>query len=154
MTDDFTKIYGKNSFKIGMEYQSVNFNTLQPAYSRGQFNFDGNYAGVPNQGGDQTGRAQFLLTPTAASVPGGIDGVGGANQVQASNISKTYDQRSYLAIYFQDDLKLTPEDDPESGSALGLLQPHLGDERRPGQLCSDRSPDGRPDIPDSGVGQG
>ena len=109
VTDDFTKIYGKNSFKIGMEYQSVNFNTLQPAYSRGQFNFDGNYAGVPNQSGDQTGRAQFLLTPTAASVPGGIDGVGGANQVQASNISKTYDQRSYLAIYFQDDLKLTPK---------------------------------------------
>ncbi len=109
VTDDFTKIYGKNSFKLGMEYQSVNFNTLQPAYSRGQFNFDGNYAGVPGQSGDQTGRAQFLLTPTAATVPGGISGVGGASQVQASNISKTYDQRSYLAVYFQDDMKLTPK---------------------------------------------
>ena len=108
VTDDFTKIYGKNSFKMGIEYQSVNFNTLQPAYSRGEFDFNGNFEGVPGQSGDQTGRAQLLLTPTVASVPGGISGVGGANEVHASNISKTYDQRSYLALYFQDDIKLTP----------------------------------------------
>ncbi len=107
ITDDFTKIYGKNTFKMGMEYQSVNFNTLQPAFSRGQFNFDGNYAGVPSQGGDQTGRAAMLLTPALSTV-GGPNGVGGANQVQASNISKTYDQRSYLAVYFQDDIKVSP----------------------------------------------
>ncbi len=109
VTDDFTKIYGRNSFKMGMEYQSVNFNTLQPAYSRGEFSFNGNYAGVPNQGGDNTGRAQFLLTPTTTTVPGGVSFVGGANHVNASNISKTYDQRSYLAFYFQDDLKVTPK---------------------------------------------
>src|ERR1700761_4295116 len=107
VTDDFTKIYGKNSFKMGMEYQDVHFNTLQPAFSRGQFNFDGNYAGVPSQTGDQTGRAAMLLTPTLSTV-GGPNGIGGANQVQASNISKTYDQRIYLAFYFQDDVKVTP----------------------------------------------
>ncbi|MFL6307002.1 MAG: carboxypeptidase regulatory-like domain-containing protein [Candidatus Sulfotelmatobacter sp.] len=107
VTDDFTKIYGKNSFKMGMEYQTVNFNTLQPAFSRGEFHFNGNYAGVPGKGGDQTGRAQLLLTPTLSTV-GGPDGVGGANEVDASNISKTYDQRSYLAVYFQDDIKISP----------------------------------------------
>jgi Carboxypeptidase regulatory-like domain/TonB-dependent Receptor Plug Domain len=107
VSDDFTKIYGKNSFKMGMEYQSVNFNTLQPAYSRGHFYFTGNYAGVPGQSGDQTGRAQLLVTPTNSTV-GGPNGVGGAQQVNASNISKTYDQRSYLAFYFQDDIKLSP----------------------------------------------
>ena len=107
VTDDFTKIYGKNSFKMGMEYQDVHFNTLQPAFSRGQFDFDGNYAGVPSQTGDQTGRAAMLLTPTLSTV-GGPNGIGGANQVQASNISKTYDQRIYLAFYFQDDIKVTP----------------------------------------------
>ena len=106
ITDDFTKIYGKNSFKMGVEYQDVHFNTLQPAYSRGEFDFNGNYAGVPGVGGDNTGRAQFLLTPTAATVPNGISGVGGANNVHASNISKTYDTRTYLAGYFQDDLKI------------------------------------------------
>ena len=108
VVDDFTKIYGKNSFKVGFEYQDVHFNTLQPAYSRGEFSFTGNFAGVPGSGGDQTGRAQLLLTPTAATVPGGIGFVGGANQVQASNISKTYDARNYIAGYLQDDIKVSP----------------------------------------------
>ncbi len=109
VTDDFTKIYGRHSFKTGIEFQNVDFNTLQPAYSRGEFDFNGNYAGVPNQGGDNTGRAQFLLTPTTASVAGGIDGVGGANDVHASNIAKTYDTRTYFAAYFQDDFKVNPK---------------------------------------------
>jgi hypothetical protein len=105
VTDDFTKIFGKNSFKMGFEYQDVQFNTLQPAYGRGEFDFNGNYEGVPGQGGDNTGRAQFLITPGPSSV-GGPDGIGGANDVHASNISKTYDKRTYLAAYFQDDLKV------------------------------------------------
>jgi hypothetical protein len=108
VTDDFTKIYGNHSFKTGIEFQNVHFNTLQPAYSRGEFDFNGNYAGVPGQGGDQTGRAQMLLIPTVASVPNGVNYVGGANQVLASNINKTYDTRVYFAGYFQDDWKVTP----------------------------------------------
>jgi hypothetical protein len=109
ITDDFTKIYGKNSFKMGVEYQDVHFNTLQPAYSRGEFDFNGNFEGVPNKGGDNTGRAQFLITPTATTVANGVSGVGGANDVHASNISKTYDTRTYLAGYFQDDIKINPK---------------------------------------------
>jgi hypothetical protein len=109
VTDDFTKIYGNHSFKTGIEFQNVHFNTLQPAYSRGEFDFNGNYAGVPGQSGDQTGRAQLLLTPIAATVPNGVSYVGGANQVLASNINKTYDTRVYFAAYFQDDWKVTPQ---------------------------------------------
>ncbi len=114
IVDDFTKVYGKNSFKAGVEYQDVHFNTLQPAYSRGEIDFtggssNGNYAGVPSLSGDQTGRAEFLLTPIAATVPNGVSFVGGANQVQASNIAKTYDVRDYLAFYFQDDIKVNPK---------------------------------------------
>ncbi len=111
VVDDFTKIYGRNNFKTGFEYQDVHFNTLQPAFSRGDISFSGNaanFAGVPGQSGDQTGRAQLLLTPTATTVPNGISYVGGANQVQASNISKTYDKRSYFAGYLQDDIKFSP----------------------------------------------
>ncbi|MDQ2834839.1 MAG: TonB-dependent receptor [Acidobacteriota bacterium] len=111
VADDFTKIYGKHSFKMGIEYQDVHFNTLQPAFSRGEFDFNGNYAGVVGQGGDQTGRAQLLLTPTAADYPnqGGVGYVGGANEVHASNINKTYDTRVYFASYFQDDWKVNPK---------------------------------------------
>ena len=107
--DDFTRVLGRHSFKMGMEFQNVGFNTLQPPFSRGEYSFNGNFAGVPGVTGDLTGRAQLLLTPTAASVPNGIGFVGGSNQVQASTISKTYDLRKYFAGYFQDDFKVTPE---------------------------------------------
>jgi Carboxypeptidase regulatory-like domain/TonB-dependent Receptor Plug Domain len=116
LTDDFTKIYGKHSFKTGVEYQLVKFSTLQPAYSHGEFGYNNNvssvsYTDIPNIGGGNTGRAQFLLVPQATSLAAGDNGVnyvGGADQVQASNINKTYDLRYYLAGYFQDDFKATP----------------------------------------------
>ena len=112
ITDDFTKIYGPHSFKMGIEFQNVKFSTLQPAYSRGEFSFNYNsgavsFTDIPNVGGGNTGRAQMLLTPVASTV-GGVNYVGGADQVQASNINKTYDEKKYFAAYFQDDWKLTP----------------------------------------------
>src|SRR5882762_8372488 len=42
-TDDVTKIYGKHTFKMGIEYQHVKFSTLQPPWSRGEFDYNGNY---------------------------------------------------------------------------------------------------------------
>jgi hypothetical protein len=112
IADDVTKIYGKHSFKSGIEYQLVKFSTLQPAYSRGTFSYNSNsssvsFTDIPNVGGGNTGKGQFLLTPEASTV-GGVDYVGGADQVQASNINKTYDLRYYVAGYFQDDWKITP----------------------------------------------
>ncbi len=106
-TDDFTKIYGKHSFKMGFEGQHINFNTLQPAWSRGQFDFNGQYTDVSQQNASDTGIAQVLLTPAAATVPGGIGYVGGSDQVYASNISKTDDAKIYFASYFQDDWKVS-----------------------------------------------
>jgi hypothetical protein len=117
VTDDFTKIHGAHSFKMGVEFQKIHFNTLQPPFPRGEFDYtgvgnnasNGSYAGVPGQGGDQTGRAELLLTPIATTVLNGISYIGGANQVLATNISKTYDVRSYFAVYFQDDWKVSPQ---------------------------------------------
>jgi hypothetical protein len=109
ITDDFTKIYGKHSFKTGIEYQHVKFSTLQPAYSRGQFDYNGTYTDVPNSNQNLTGIAQFLLQPMLSTVPGGVDYSGGSDQVQASNINKTYDVKNYFAAYFQDDWKVTPK---------------------------------------------
>jgi Carboxypeptidase regulatory-like domain/TonB-dependent Receptor Plug Domain len=109
ITDDFTKIYGKHSFKTGIEYQHVKFSTLQPAYSRGQFDYNGTYTDVPNSNQHTTGIAQFLLQPELATVPNGVNYSGGSDQVQASNINKTYDVKNYFAAYFQDDWKVSPK---------------------------------------------
>ncbi len=119
VTDDFTKIYGKHSFKMGIEYQHVKFSTLQPAWSRGSFDYNGDFTDIPNQGNTNTGIAQMLLPPTTFSAgngafttandPNGFDYSGGSDAVNSSNINKTYDERVYFASYFQDDWKMTPK---------------------------------------------
>jgi hypothetical protein len=121
VTDDVTKIYGKHTFKMGFEWQHVKFSTLQPPWSRGEFDFSGLYTEIPGVGGSNTGRAQFLLTPIAhlPSVPTGIDFVGGPsgngddggthNGVFVSNISLTDNGKDYYGGYVQDDWKVTPK---------------------------------------------
>ena len=83
ITDDLTKIYGKHTFKMGFEWQHVKFSTLQPPWSRGQFNFDGVYTNIPGASvsSNNTGIAQLLLTPTVSSV-GGPDYVGGPGRTR------------------------------------------------------------------------
>ncbi len=112
-TDDFTKIYGKHTFKMGFEWQHVKFSTLQPPWSRGEFDYGSVYTDVPNVRNGNTGRAQFLLTPTASTVAGGIDDVGGAstgagnNSMFVSNISLTDNGKNYYGSYFNDDWKVS-----------------------------------------------
>jgi Carboxypeptidase regulatory-like domain/TonB-dependent Receptor Plug Domain len=108
VVDDLSKVYGAHGFKMGVEYQHVVFNTLQPAYSHGQYNFNGSFTDIPSNNGSTTGIAQFILDPQAATVPNGVNYSGGSNDVQASNINKTYDERAYFAAYFQDDWKVSP----------------------------------------------
>ncbi len=114
VTDDFTRIYGKHSFKMGIEFQNAKFSTLQPATSHGRFEYSGTYTDIPNQGSTTGGLAQFLLPPVAAPAtiagnpnPNGYSYSGGSNNVSASNINKTYDAKKYFAAYFQDDWKIT-----------------------------------------------
>ena len=109
VVDDFSKVYGAHGFKMGVEYQHVVFNTLQPAWSHGQFDYDGTFTDIPSNNGSTTGIAQFILPPTAATVPNGVNYSGGSDDVRSSNINKTYDERAYFATYFQDDWKVSPK---------------------------------------------
>ncbi len=117
LTDDVTKILGKHTFKMGIEWQHVKFSTLQPPWSRGEFDYSGLYTEIPGVGGGNTGRAQFLLTPIASTVPGGVNFVGGPSGngddggahtgVYVSNISLTDNGKDYYGGYVNDDWKLT-----------------------------------------------
>ncbi len=113
LTDDFTRVWGKHSFKMGIENQHIKFDTLQPAFSRGNFDYNGQFADVPNTSVGNLGVAQFVLTPEASALPstvaGAINYSGGSDSIQASNINTTYDYKVYNALYLQDDWKLTPK---------------------------------------------
>ena len=106
ITDDFTKIWRSHSFKGGIESQHVKFSTLQPGYSRGNFDFNGQYTDIPQKNNGGTGRAQLLLTPAQSTVANGVDYSGGSDSINASNVNKTYDARIYFASYVQDDWKV------------------------------------------------
>ncbi|HEV2494680.1 MAG TPA: TonB-dependent receptor [Terriglobia bacterium] len=118
VTDNFTKIYGKHSFKAGMEYQHVKYSTLQPPWSHGQYNYDGVYTNIPDGPTDNTGPAQFVLLPCPGptpagtpsgcpSIPNAVPNVGGTDAVFTSNISLTDDGKNYWGTYFEDDWKIT-----------------------------------------------
>ncbi|HUD64368.1 MAG TPA: TonB-dependent receptor [Candidatus Sulfotelmatobacter sp.] len=138
VTDDFTKIYGKHTFKMGIEWQHVKFSTLQPPWSRGEFDYSGLYTEIPGVGSGNTGRAQMLLTPIASTV-GGIDYVGGPsgnaddgqshNGIYASNISLTDNGKNYYGTYINDDWKVTPKLTVNLGlrwDFFGLVYEHHG----------------------------
>jgi hypothetical protein len=139
LTDDLTKIYGKHTFKMGFEYQHVKFSTLQPPWSRGQFNFDGVYTNIPgaSDSSENTGIAQFLLIPSIAHNGGTVDYVGGPghqnpsgnNSVFISNISLTDNGKNYYGSYFQDDWKISPKLTLNLGlrwDFFGLVYEHRG----------------------------
>src|SRR5713226_1109727 len=108
-TENLTKIHGAHSFKGGFEYQHAHFPWIAPAWSRGDFSFGGD-TGMPNSPNGSSpgvGTADILLTPVASSVPNGVDYVGGASAVFASNITQPDDLRHYYGTYFQDDWKAT-----------------------------------------------
>jgi len=131
LTDDVTKIYGKHTFKMGIEYQHVKFSTLQPPWSRGEFDFNGNYTDIPNNSNSNTGIANFLLTPAGAANGGTVGFLGGPTQIYLSNISLTDNGKNYYGVYGNDDIKLTRKLTVNLGlrwDFFGLVYEHHGNQ--------------------------
>ena len=107
-TENISRITGKHSLRAGFEVQDIRFPMLVPPEPRGAFAFNGEYTSIVGQTDGSTGRAQLLLAPAAATVPGGVNNVGGANQVQFTTFRPYADyRRTYLAGYVQDDWRVT-----------------------------------------------
>ena len=107
ITDNLTKTLGRQTLKVGFQWQRLGFSILQPPSGRGAWSFSGLYTEVPTTNGGNTGLAQMLLTPIPGTVPGAADDVGGADSISASNIANTSMKHNYYAGYFQDDFKVT-----------------------------------------------
>lgn len=90
--DNVTKIIAGHSLRFGVDFQSIRFSILQPAFSRGQYTFSGLYTSDLGKSFTGFGVADFL-----------------SNQINAASISNESsigDARWYDAGYAQDDWRL------------------------------------------------
>jgi hypothetical protein len=142
LTDDVTKIFAKHTFKMGFEWQHVKFSTLQPPWSRGEFDYNGDYTDVPSSNVGNTGRVEFLLIPCAAGDSTGacptavntgganaVNFLGGATDIRASNIAQTDNGKNYWGGYVNDDWKVTNKLTVNLGvryDFFGLVYEHHG----------------------------
>ena len=129
-TDDLTKIYRNHTFKMGIEYQHVKFSTLQPPWSKGDFQFRGAFVDIPGLDPQNTGRAQLLLLPQAAKPGvGTVAFAGGPDNINSSNISLSDNGKNYYGIYGNDDWKVTNKLTVNLGlrwDFFGLVYDHKG----------------------------
>jgi hypothetical protein len=109
VSDNVTKTLGRETLKMGFQWQRLGFSILQPPNGRGSWSFTGLYTEVPTTTGGNTGLAQMLLTPIPGTVPGAANYVGGSDGINFSNFARTSMKHNYLAGYFQDDVKVTPK---------------------------------------------
>lgn len=110
--DNLMKLHGKHEFHAGFEFNHIRGNIIQPAYSKGDFQFNGEYSDIPNQNSKDNGIADMLLTPTTSIVTSplvkGIDNLGGMSSYTGSNYAGTRYFADYIAAYFQDNWRITP----------------------------------------------
>ena len=114
--DNVTKIVGNHALKAGVSFQNIRFSTLQPQFSRGEYNYNGNGTANLTAGGatvSNTGNsiADFLLDLQADH--GGL-----------SNETTNGDQRADNAVYFQDDWRLSPKLTLNLGLRWEFFQPY------------------------------
>ena len=108
LMDNVTKEKGNHSFKAGFQFDRLYGVVLQAPWGRGQFTYTGQYSDIVNANTSLLGISDFLLTPTAATVPNGVNDLGSMSSFQASNVASNRDIRYYYGAYFQDDWKVTP----------------------------------------------
>ncbi len=106
--DSVTKVFGAHTFKMGFQIDRIGGDVTQSPTPRGQFSYGGQYSDIPNASTGLLGLADLLITPGAATVPGGISNLGGLQNWQGSNVAPADDLRYYTGLYFQDDWKVTP----------------------------------------------
>jgi len=139
LTDDVTKIYGKHTFKMGIEWQHVKFSTLQPPWSHGEFDYNGAFTDPVGGTGGNTGRVDFLLIPQPGIYVNnetyptvlGVNDVGGSSNVYVSNISLTDNGKNYYGGYINDDWKVTSKLTVNLGvryDFFGLVYEHHGNQ--------------------------
>jgi hypothetical protein len=125
ISEGFSKIKRLHTIRGGGEAMGIKAAAIQPPYSRGEFDFSGNFTSIANSLDASTGAAQFVLIPELSSNSSGRDYVGGPNRVFTSNLTNipTDNRRLYYAAYLQDDWKYRPDLTITLGGRWEYFQP-------------------------------
>ncbi len=108
VSENLTKIVKSHELRAGFEFEDIRFPMISPPDPRGTLGFSGEYTSVINSTDGSTAAPQLLLTPIASAVSGGINNVGGANSVAATNFRPFADyRRTYYGGYVQDNWRTT-----------------------------------------------
>jgi Carboxypeptidase regulatory-like domain/TonB dependent receptor len=108
-SDNLTKVYKSHTFKGGYMYQDIFFGSTQPPYSRGTYQWTGSYTSMVNQIDNSTSRVQAALNQIPSLVPGGVDHLGGLNEIRVSPFGAVDAFKTYHGAYAQDNWRVTPD---------------------------------------------
>ena len=101
-SDNLTKVYKSHAFKGGYMYQNIFFGSTQPPYARGEYSWDGRYTSLVNRPTTAPDGANLLLNQIPSLVPGGVDFLGGLNELRASPFGAVDAFKTYHGAYVQD----------------------------------------------------
>jgi len=101
-SNNLTKVYKSHTFKTGYIYQDIFFGSTQPPFARGEYFWDGRYTSMVNVNDTSTARAHFLLSQITSTVPGGVDYLGGMNNLNVSPFGDVDAFKTYHGAYGQD----------------------------------------------------
>jgi hypothetical protein len=130
LMDNVIKLHASHTFKAGFQFDRFVAPIIQSPYPKGEFDFNGQFSSLPNESQGYAGAADMLLVPTTASVPNGIDDVGGVSLLGLSNYATVKDSRKYFAGYFQDDWKTTQKLTFNLGLRWDHFEPYMEEDGR------------------------
>src|SRR5262249_57384893 len=96
-----------HALRAGYMYQPIYSGSPQPPYARGEYYADGRYTSLVNQTDNSTGRVQLLLNQIPSAVPGGVDFLGGLNELRASPFGAVDAFKTYHGAYGQDSWRVS-----------------------------------------------
>jgi hypothetical protein len=134
-TDNLTLIRGSHQFKTGVQFTRTVGDIIQPAYSRGNLTFNGQYSDIPNANSGLVGIADMLLTPAVSSIaptPGvtTYNYLGGLAGYNGSNYAGTNYTAPYWGFYANDNWKITPTLTLNLGLRWDYFSPYSEDNGR------------------------